>query len=125
MTEKERDRHIERISNIVLAIMLKDEMKVMDVVYEELRKVKSAMPKEDEPVLRTRVVSPKELLREAPKWDEAIKKELHQLFEEKQALRRIDEVEFKALYKKSGEDVKSGDHLEAWPTKKDQVGGLW
>ena len=64
--EKERERHVERLSNIILeesVIMLKDEMKVMDVVYEELRKVKSAMPQEEEPVLRTRAVSPKELLR--------------------------------------------------------------
>ena len=83
--EKERERHVERLSNIILeesVIMLKDEMKVMDVVYEELRKIKSAMPQQEEPVLRTRVVSPKEFLREAPKWDEAIKKELYQLFEE-------------------------------------------
>ena len=112
--EKERERRVERLSNIILeesVIMLKDEMKVMDVVYEELRKVKSAMPKEEEPVLRTRVVSPKELLKEAPKWDEAIKKELHQLFEEKQALRRIDEVEFKALQEKWGR------RLEVLPSK--------
>ena len=83
----------------------------MDVVYEELKKVKSAMPKEEEPVLRTRVVSPKELLREAPQWDEAIRKELHQLFEEKKALRRIDEDEFKSLQEKWGRK------LEVLPSK--------
>lgn len=55
------------------------------------------MPQEDEPVQRTRAASPKELLREAAKWDEAIKKELPQLFEEKQILRRIDEREFKVV----------------------------
>ena len=46
VVEEERERHLERISNIVLeesVIMLKDEMKVMDVVYEELKKVKSAI----------------------------------------------------------------------------------
>ena len=114
VVEEERERHLERISNIVLeesVIMLKDEMKVMDVVYEELKKVKSAMPKEEEPVLRTRVVSPKELLREAPQWDEAIRKELHQLFEEKKALRRIDEDEFKSLQEKWGRK------LEVLPSK--------
>ena len=30
-----------------------------------------------------------QVLQEAPKWDEAIKKELHQLFEEKEALKKI------------------------------------
>lgn len=55
--------------------MLKNEAKVMDVVYEELKKVKSAMPQEEKPALRTRIISPKELLKEAPKWDEAINKE--------------------------------------------------
>ena len=65
--EEERKRHLERLSNVVLeesVIMSKDEVKVMDVVYEELKKVKSAMPKEEESVLRTRIVSPKELLSE-------------------------------------------------------------
>ena len=47
--------------------MLKNEAKVMDVVYEELKKVKSAMPQEEKPALRTRIISPKELLKEAPK----------------------------------------------------------
>ena len=112
--EEERKRHLERLSNVVLeesVIMLKDEVKVMDVVYEELKKVKSAMPKEEESVLRTRIVSPKELLSEAPKWDEAIKKELHQLFEEKQALKRITEDEVEDLRKKWGR------HLEILPSK--------
>ena len=112
--EEERKRDLERLSNVVLeesVIMLKDEVKVMDVVYEELKKVKSAMPKEEESVLRTRIVSPKELLSEAPKWDEAIKKELHQLFEEKQALKRISEDEVEHLRKKWGR------HLEILPSK--------
>ena len=51
--------------------------------------MKSAVTQEEEQVLRTRIVSPRELLQEAPKWDEAIKKELHQLFEEKEALKKI------------------------------------
>ena len=75
----ERKMHEEKISNIILeesVIALKDEMKVMDVIFEELKKVKSAVTQEDEPVLRTRVVSPRERLQEAPKWDEAIKKML-------------------------------------------------
>ena len=112
--EEERKRDLERLSNVVLeesVIMLKDEVKVMDIVYEELKKVKSAMPKEEESVLRTRIVSPKELLSEAPKWDEAIKKELHQLFEEKQALKRISEDEVERLRKRWGR------HLEILPSK--------
>ena len=98
--------------------MLKDEVGVMDVVYEELKKVKSAMPKEEESVLRTRmpkeeesvlrtrIVSPKELLSEAPKWVDAIKKELHQLFEEKEALKRICESELDDLRGKWGRRLK-------------------
>ena len=113
--EEERERHLERISNIALAdsvIMLKDEMKVMDVVYmRSCGRSRVRTPKEDEPVLRTRAVSPRELLREAPKWDEAIRKELHHLFEEKQALRRVDEEEFKALQEKWGRK------LEVLPSK--------
>ena len=98
--EKEQKRHQERVSKVILeesVIMLKDEMKVMDVVFEELKKVKSAVTQEEEQVLRTRIVSPRELLQEAPKWDEAIKKELHQLFEEKEALKKINEKEFQQL----------------------------
>ena len=112
--EEERKRHLERLSNVVLeenVIILKDEVKVMDVVYEEFKKVKSAMSKEEELVHRTKIVSPKELLNEAPKWYEAIKKELHQLFEEKQALKRITEDEIEDLHKKWGR------HLEIFPSK--------
>ena len=68
---RERKKHGEKITNVILeesVIMLKDEMKVTDVVFEELKKVKGAATQEEEPVLRTRIVSPRELLQEAPKW---------------------------------------------------------
>ena len=112
--EKEQTRHQERVSKVILeesVIMLKDEMKVTDVVFEELKKVKSAVTKEEEQVLRTRIVSPRELLQEAPKWDEAIKKELHQLFEEKEALKKINEKEFQQLQQTWGK------RLEVVPSK--------
>ena len=112
--EKEQKRHQERVSKVILeesVIMLKDEMKVMDVVFEELKKVNSAVTQEEEQVLRTRIVSPRELLQEAPKWDEAIKKELHQLFEEKEALKKINEKEFQQLQQTWGK------RLEVVPSK--------
>ena len=106
--EREQKGHQERVSKVILkesVIMLKDEMKVMDVVFEELKTVKSAVTQEEEGVLRKRT------LQEAPKWDEAIRKEPQQLFEEKEALKKITEQEFQQLQQTWGK------RLEVVPSK--------
>ena len=62
-------------------------------------------------VLRTRIISPQELLRDAEAWDQPIRTVLNQSLEEKKALEHIDKKELRRLQEKYG------DAFELVPSK--------
>ena len=77
-----------------------DEPEVREVIFEELCKMKKVEKEEpEEDVLRTRIVSPQEVLAEPEKWVPAIQAELDQMLVEKKALRKIDEEELRRMQK--------------------------
>ena len=107
LQRNEREEHAEALRNVLEEegrVMLGDSLESMSVTFEQIRKIKSALAQttEEEDVLRTRIVSVKELLDEREKWTSAIQTELDQLFTTKKALTRIDEVEFKEMQKRFG-----------------------
>ena len=70
--------------------MVQDDLEIMNITYDELRKIKVAILEVSEDiVLRTRTVSAQEPLSEKEQWDDAIRGELKQLFDEKETLVRL------------------------------------
>ena len=107
LQKKEREEHVEALRNVLEEegrIMVYDGLDSMMSTFEEIRKLKKALPQgsEEEDVLRTRIVSVRELLDERERWTEAIQTEMDQLFKEKRALVKIDEAEFKELQQRFG-----------------------
>ena len=105
--KKEREEHEEALRNVLEEegrIMVMDGLESMMSTFEEIRKIKKALPQgsDEEDVLRTRIVSVRELLDEREKWTTAIQTELDQLFIEKRALVKIDEAEFEELQRRYG-----------------------
>ena len=80
-------------------VMISDEVEVMDIVFNQLAKMKQMVQQKPEEVLRTRIVSPQELLQEADLWDAPIREELTQLVEGKNVLRCISGEELRQLQK--------------------------
>ena len=68
--------------------LIRDEEEVAPVMFRQLKKAVVNQEQEGEDVLRTRIVSVFEFLREAELWRGAIEAEMRQLFEEKRALVR-------------------------------------
>ena len=68
--------------------LIEDDELTGTLVYKRLRSIKSTLPvqPEVEDVLRTRIVSVAEFLRQAEEWRPAVETEMKQLFEEKKAL---------------------------------------
>ena len=107
LQKKEREEHEEALRNVLEEegrIMVMDGLESMMSTFEEIRKIKKALPQgsEEEDVLRTRIVSVRELLDEREKWTAAIQTELDQLFIQKRALEKIDEGEFEELQRRFG-----------------------
>ena len=102
--------------------LLEDDPEVGDFVYEELKRLKKAIPQEQEDVLRTRIVSQKQLMEEHELWREAIQKELDQLLKEREALRKVTKQQVEDLQRRSG---KGGGDIEAWPKEKGEIGCMW
>ena len=67
------------------------------MVFRGLTKLKQATLEKPEDVLRTRIVSPQELMQEKELWEKPIKEELNQLMEGKNVLKRIDGEELRRL----------------------------
>ena len=81
-----------------------------------LAKIKSMamIPNEEEEVLQTRIVSPKEVSQHWPDWLQAVKNEVESLLYEKQALREIGPEELQRLQ----QDAKNqGRGVEFIPSK--------
>ena len=97
LQKKEREEHVEALRNVLEEegrIMVMDGLESMMSTFEEIKKIKKALPQgsDEEDVLRTRIVSVRELLEEREKWTSAIQTEIDQLFTEKRALVKIDAV---------------------------------
>ena len=60
---------------------------------------------EEEEILQTKIVSPQELVRDIDLWDSAIRSEVDSLFVQKEALKKVDEVEREELRKKGGKVI--------------------
>ena len=80
-------------------LMLSDQEDVMEMVFQKLVKLKKAVLEEPQEVLRTRIVSPQELLQEKELWEKPIMEELTQLVEGKGVLQRIDATILRQLQK--------------------------
>ena len=103
-------------------------------ILAKIRKMAS-MPNEEEEILQTRIVSPKEVAEHWQEWLPAVRSEVESLLYEKQAFREIGPEEL-ALLQHQAE--KSGKGIEYIPSKlvftgkpgpdggrkKDEVGGM-
>ena len=85
--------------------LMEDDPEVGDFIYEELKKLKKAMPEEQEDVLRTKIISQKELIADHELWKDAIKKELDQLLKDREALRKVTKKEVEELQRRSGRGI--------------------
>ena len=85
--------------------LLEDDPEVGDFVYEELKRLKKAIPEEQEDVLRTKIVSQKQLMEEHELWREAIQKELDQLLKDREALRKVTKQQVEDLQRRSGKGI--------------------
>ena len=102
--EMRRDHHhrLQAVLQQEASLMVQDDFETMTIIFDELRKIKAAVPVVEEDVLRTRIVSVQELLREKEKWDDAIRGEMRQLFDEKRALVKLTSEEFEQIKKDYG-----------------------
>ena len=104
--DKERRDYRRRVETVMeqeAVLMLGDEQQSMHATYEELRRLKQAMPVvEEDDVIRTRIVSVQEMIAEKERWHDAISGEMRQLFDEKGALVRLSPEELKNLKEKHG-----------------------
>ena len=102
----EMNVHQERMKTVLSQesqLMLKEEVETRGVTFDELRRLKMAMPEvAEDDVLRTRIISVPELMAEKEKWYDAIQTELRQLFEEKLALLRLSESELQEVRERYG-----------------------
>ena len=113
--EEEAEAYKKRLQSILheeAMMLLEDDQEVADVLFEGLKKLrKAALEEVEEDVLRTRVVSPQEILKDPEGWRSAIETELNQLLTEKMALQKIDRQQLRHL-----QEV-HGDALEVVPSK--------
>ena len=103
---KDYQKRLQAVIESEAVFMLNDTLESMNVTFDGLWKLKQAMPSlEEEDVLRTRIVSVAELLSEREKWKEPIENEMSQLFEEKKALVKLTDEEFRRLQEKHGHEL--------------------
>lgn len=89
-----------------------------DIAEEEMkilqRLKKMIAPEEEEEVLQTRIVSPKEVSANWEEWLESVKEEVDSLIEDKEAFRRVPPEEVKQMLK---EAEQTGKKIETIPSK--------
>ena len=122
--EEEQDEDEEKKKRVFMLRLIEKEMCLMvddhpELAMQELQilaKIKSMamIPNEEEEVLQTRIVSPKEVSQHWPDWLQAVKNEVESLLYEKQALREIGPEELQRLQ----QDAKNqGRGVEFIPSK--------
>ena len=91
---------VERVLQEEGSMLLEEkEEDAMLVMQKEMKRIKQAVQIPEEEVLRTRIVSPKELLMEKEKWHDPIQAELNQVFKEREALQSIRKPQLDELRK--------------------------
>ena len=92
---KEEAASIELDSTEIALMMFKK----MEPWRRTLRKAEA----EEEEILQTKIISPQEMVRDLPLWDEAIRSEMDSLFTQKEALKKITREEKEDLVRKHPE----------------------
>ena len=72
----EWDNRMRQVLDDEGGLMLSDGDEVMELIFKRLVKLKQAVLPKDQDVLRTRIVSPQELLQEKDLWEKPIMEEL-------------------------------------------------
>ena len=83
-------------------------------IIGKLRRMAEGVPVEEEEVLQTKIVSPKEVTQNWEKWSEAVQAEIHSLIEEKGALKMLTPEQVEVLKKEAG---LTGREVEVIPSK--------
>ena len=122
--EKEREREVEFASRVKQ--ILEEEMPLLmfegsDLAEEEM-KILTALRKqattdqrqEEEEVLQTKIVSPKEVSAQWDQWEEATKAEINALLFEKEAFKELSKEELASLAEKA---EREGRKIEVIPSK--------
>ena len=81
-----------------------DSMENATMTFKKIEPWKAMLKKaehEEEEILQTKIVSPQELTRDLPLWDDAIRSEIDSLFVQKEALKRLDRTESEAIQSKN------------------------
>ena len=89
---KEEAASIELDSTEIALMMFKK----MEPWRRTLRKAEA----EEEEILQTKIISPQEMVRDLPLWDEAIRSEMDSLFTQKEALKKITREEKEEILRK-------------------------
>ena len=91
MEEGKRDALRLRSFLLEESYMIQEDVpEVANVMFKKLGKYRQQlkrMEEEEQEILQTKIVSPVEMVKELPLWDQAIKSEMKSLFEDKEALR--------------------------------------
>ena len=105
-TRKEHHQRLRQVLQQEATLMVEEDLELMGMTFEGLKKIKMAMPEvEEEDLLRTKIISVQELMGEKEKWDDAIRGEMEQLFNEKKALVKLDVEAMDQLRKAHGEKL--------------------
>ena len=108
---------IQRVKEEEMKLLMDEESS--QVILDEMRillKLKKAIeePSQEEEVLQTKIVSPKEVCDQWEKWLPAVQSEIHSLIFEKMASKEVSEEEVKEMEKKAKEN---GRKVEYIPSK--------
>eukprot|EP00438_Fugacium_kawagutii_P016096 Skav225959 [mRNA] locus=scaffold6030:76316:83572:- [translate_table: standard] len=93
--ERKRRMRFEELMTEESVLMMEDGDEVADIERGLLKKIRKMMEtdREEEELLQTKIVSPKEVMKEWDKWVDAIDSEVQALLKEKKAFEEVDEEE--------------------------------
>ena len=119
--EREEERQEEGRRHRVLKI-IEEEMKAMIMddpvlvakeigILKALKQETEPMVNEEEEILQTKIVSPKEVSREWDKWKVPVASEINSLLQEKEAMKEVSKKEVEEILKKRGLGEKAVEYL--------------
>ena len=126
---KRRKEELHRILEEEVKHMLEDEEETLEAqvqVITSLRKMINSEENEEEEVLQTRVVSPKEVLKDWPKWKGAAENEVQSLLHEKEAFKSISKDQLETMIRQADAEGKKVEFLPSklvWTKKAGKNGG--
>ena len=105
-TRRDHHQRLRQVLQQEATLMVEEDLELMGMTFDGLKKIKMAMPAvEEEDLLRTKIISVQELMGEKEKWDDAIRGEMEQLFNEKRALVKLDGEAMDQLRRAYGEKL--------------------